>query len=543
MALPPPPQLLPRPPGPTPGEQAIALESPAAQLPPPTTEPQVLDFGRVHMPKPPPPGHHAFQKYKDQFPHLYEVYVDDYVGLVQSSNRRVLRHHSRALLHAIHQIFPPVPGEDKSDDPISYKKLVLEGEGIWDTRKELLGWIFDGMERTLELPPRKVADLRETIKIILRNGYCERKHFESLVGKCNHAALGIPGGSALLPPLYQALHAPPLPPTIRIGQTSRQHQALTDLRAMFKVMSRTPTKCSQLVPGKPAYIGYTDACKYGAGGVWLSGTKTIRPIVWRIKWPPEVVQAFEEGKTFVNELEMAGLLISYLVLEMVVPMRDTHSALWCDNSSTVSWTGKMNSGKSQVGQQLTRALAFRLCAPNKASPLVPLPIQGRDNYMADLSSRSFKAARGAGNYNLTDVQFLTKFNADFPLQQKASWLMLQLHTRITSLVCTLLCNGTLPVGSWLRLKKFARDIGSIGRTSASQCITWTPFSPMLASKLKLTSSRVLPDMYVKGMQAEEIRSAQAQSKQRLAPSARPSNWTIGGTSPMSRAPTESSTSP
>jgi hypothetical protein len=216
---------------------------------------------------------------------LYEVYVDDYIGLVQSSDPEVLRHHSRALLHAIHQIFPPVPGDDKSDDPISYKKLVLEGEGLWDTRKELLGWIFDGINRTLELPAQKVELLHSKIQQILRAGHCERKEFESLVGKFTHAAMGIPGGSALLPPLYQVLHAKPLKRLIKIHRNSRQELALKDLRALFKVMSRVPTKCTQLVPGKPAYIGFSDACKYGAGGCWLSGHKALRPVVWRIQWP------------------------------------------------------------------------------------------------------------------------------------------------------------------------------------------------------------------------------------------------------------------
>ena len=143
---------------------------------------------------------------RQQFFHLFEVYVDDYIGLLQSTDPEVLRHHSRALLHAIHQIFPPpaATGHD-GEDPISIKKLVLEGEGIWDTVKEILGWIFNGLERTIQLPPRKVTALRDNIKSIIRAGYSDLKQFESLLGKCHHACQGIPGGTALLPPLYRAL--------------------------------------------------------------------------------------------------------------------------------------------------------------------------------------------------------------------------------------------------------------------------------------------------------------------------------------------------
>jgi hypothetical protein len=124
-------------------------------------------------------------------------------------------------------VFPPptATGHD-GEDPISLKKLITEGEGIWDTVKEILGWIFNGLERTIQLPPRKVASLRETIKTALRSGHIEFKAFESLIGKCQHACLGIPGGRSLLPPLYKVLKAQaparnncansqPLPPTRR----------------------------------------------------------------------------------------------------------------------------------------------------------------------------------------------------------------------------------------------------------------------------------------------------------------------------------------
>jgi hypothetical protein len=66
-------------------------------------------------------------------------------------------------------VFPPptATGHD-GEDPISLKKLVTEGEGIWDTVKEILGWIFNGLERTIQLPPKKVTSLRETTKTALR---------------------------------------------------------------------------------------------------------------------------------------------------------------------------------------------------------------------------------------------------------------------------------------------------------------------------------------------------------------------------------------
>ena len=87
--------------------------------------------------------------------------------------------------------------------------------------------------------------------------------------------------------------------------------------------------------------------------MWLAGTHALKPIVWRIAWPPEVVAAFEAGLLTVNNLEMAGILLHFLVLEYLVDVRHLHILIWCDNTSAVSWTAKMSSSTSQVGQALT----------------------------------------------------------------------------------------------------------------------------------------------------------------------------------------------
>ena len=206
---------------------------------------------------------------------------------------------------------------------------------------------------------------------------------------------------------------------------------------MFKLLAEHPVHCSQLVPQKPHYIGYCEACKHGAGGVWLSGTKTMRPVVWRIKCPPDIVKLTEDEKLTINNLEMAGILIQNLTLENLVPMKHTHAATWCDNTSAVAWAGRLSSSKSRVGQQLARALALRMIV-NQSSHLAAMSISGKDNVLANLASRSFRHTGVQGNYDLSDDVFLTKFNTDFPLTQDASWLMLRLNTRLNSLVFTTL---------------------------------------------------------------------------------------------------------
>ena len=71
--------------------------------------------------------------YEDEEPciHLVESFVDDFMQLGKTMNKRHLNHLSRSLLHAIHTIFPPPDISGHSgEDPVLVKKL-LAGEGFW----------------------------------------------------------------------------------------------------------------------------------------------------------------------------------------------------------------------------------------------------------------------------------------------------------------------------------------------------------------------------------------------------------------------------
>ena len=258
----------------------------------------------------------------------------------------------------------------------------------------------------------------------------------------NMRALPSPNGKGLLAPLYKLLPQDHTPSNkrkhLQIPKGSEAYNALHDLRTMLKLVANRPTKCAQLVPGWPHFIGFCDACKWGAGGVWLSGKEDIHPTVWRVKWPPDIAQRMisptnPTGDLTINDLEMAGLLLHYLVLEQLVDtLEHKHAAAWCDNTSTVSWARRLSSSKSLVGQRLVRALSIRHVV-TKSSPLAPWSIAGANNNMADLASRSFRKG-GKGNFALTDTELLTKFNSTFPLSQDASWHMHTLSTRVSSLV-------------------------------------------------------------------------------------------------------------
>jgi len=68
----------------------------------------------------PPPAEEQVQKLM----WLLEVYMDDFIGLMQAPTRTELEHFTRVVLHGIHKVFPPPgPSENQEDEPIALKKL------------------------------------------------------------------------------------------------------------------------------------------------------------------------------------------------------------------------------------------------------------------------------------------------------------------------------------------------------------------------------------------------------------------------------------
>ena len=464
-----------------------------------------------------------------------EVYVDDFCALAQTTNVRELRHISRALLHSIHEVFPPpaISGRGE-DDSISEKKL-REGEGAWDTRKELLGWIFDGVARCIELPRAKVDHMDGAIREALRAGGIRWKDYERLLGKIRHASIGVPGSGGLFSPLNMVLRE-------RVSWISfRAHRdvgaALGDFRCLLREATKEPTHVRELVPGLPSFIGHCDACKSGAGGVWHSGTEGLDPVVWRVEWPGDVqdnlVSDRNRGGTIsVSDLEMAGLLLHYIVLEYLAVLRHKRIGAFCDNTPTVSWAAKLASKRSRIAGGLLRALALRQRV-QRSSPLITLSIAGVDNIMADVSSRSFRGGGGAwARANLSDNDFLLRFNSEFPLPQNKCWRAFRLSSEIASRATSVLRGEKSTLASWSRLP---RNGGSIGRIGHDMRVTWASAHTSERMPSRGTpGSELLPVSLAGSGRAttgEAALSVFRQFRSRYAPSGRRVSWSAELTQP------------
>ena len=401
----------------------------------------------------------------DNLAHCFEIFVDDFIGAAIPKTKEDLTHLSRALLHAIHDIFPASP-DDPENDPESLKKL-KKREGAWAVRKDILGWELQGRQKTVQLDEDKYAKLLRLTKDALRSSRgVTFNDYEKMLGKMRHASWGVPGSNGLFTPFNRIIAQKPRHVWFR--KRSALTIALRDWRSIFKEALKTPTHVRQLVRGEPNIAGIVDASGEGVGGVIFGMTDDIVPTVFRFQWPEEVTQQLQteanpSGTITNSDLEMAGLVFLWLMVEHVAPdLRHKHIVLLSDNSPSVAWVDKMASKRSRPAGELLRVLARRLFA-TKACPITPLHIPGRHNRISDIPSRSFGYKKEW--HFVDDNEFLTFFNSQFPLPDQQLWQMCQPSTKISSRICHSLLtpgSGTL---DWRKLPKLATNIGGTGSSS------------------------------------------------------------------------------
>ncbi len=464
---------------------------------------------------------------------LVEVFVDDFIACTDNLSQTHLQNVSRAMLHGIHSIFPPpnVTGH-KGGDPISEKKLD-KLEGLWDFVKEILGWMIDGANFTIELPPSKVAKITDLLRDTRKKKFLPLKEFQKLAGTLHHASTGIPGGRGLFTTLWMALK------TVKhktITMSKELHATLDDFKWLFQQIANNPVNVAQLVPSLPTSHGYTDACKHGAGGVWILSIKGhMHFILWAVDFPPDLVADLDNQRISINDLEMAGVLLGWLALEYFIPdMAHHHVGIQCDNSSTVHWSRKFTA-RSMVAGHLLRALALRQQV-RRSAPLLVTAIAGEDNKMADVASR-FSSDK---TLNASSPNLLSYFNSTFP--QASSWKEFRIPPRLTSRVISSLRGERLTLESWRRIPKPGPNTGVTGlvtqpqSTSTPSSKTLTPSSGTQSSQLSLLGSG-------QATTAKAVRSKFKRSLKHFQPSARPSNWLASkaqSTEPMESTPLPSS---
>lgn len=451
---------------------------------------------------------------------LLEVFVDDFIAMTNNNNYQHLQHFSRAIIHGVHSIFPPphVSGHN-GFDPVSKQKLD-KGEGNWSTKKELLGWDFDGENMTIQLPPKKIKAICEQLKTILKKQNVTLNTFQKLAGRLQHASFGIPGGNGLFSPIQAAMRNDP--EWIKVSEELKI--ILQDWRYIVKYMGTHPTSLFQLVPQYPSYIGYTDACFLGCGGVWCSGLKSLEPCLWQYEWPEEIKAQIQtptnpKGLFTINDLELLGQVLGWLILETLeLSLKYEHVGIFCDNQSAVEWVKRLRTSTSRTAGRLLRLLGLRIHA-RMTSSVTPLHIAGELNRMADIISRAFKT----GKFFMNDLTLVDYFNQNFPLPQNKSWTHYQLPNEWTSRVIALVLGEPLQLASLLRLPKIKKNIGVTG-TLMQPCAKLTHGSEKPQHSAEISSSPLSLHGSGEALTVEDLKSMFRASLKPSRPSARPSKW-------------------
>ncbi len=149
----------------------------------------------------------------------------------------------------IHDVFPA--DDDDSNDPILEKKL-KQGNGEYATKKIILGFEFDGINKTLWLEEAKQAHMLT----VLQGWICSSKagmmgipfkEFESVIAKVPHTFTAIPAGQGLLAACKNMLRTKP--PLAFLQRNPILRAAVMGCRTLLCESSDSPTRCCELVGG------------------------------------------------------------------------------------------------------------------------------------------------------------------------------------------------------------------------------------------------------------------------------------------------------
>ena len=157
-----------------------------------------------------------------------DVFVNEFLGLAQGPRHRC-RHVRRTILHALDKVFRPLDRQDTKQckEVLSIKKLEAR-DCSWSTCQTMLGWIFDSLNMTINLPPHRVARIKEIVSSIPRTQHrvgVDKWH--RVLSKPRSMAFALPGARGLFSQIQEALcHVKGKRVTLSTGV----HEALEDFK-------------------------------------------------------------------------------------------------------------------------------------------------------------------------------------------------------------------------------------------------------------------------------------------------------------------------
>jgi hypothetical protein len=425
---------------------------------------------------------------------LLQVYVNDFCyAATQSEDGAHIPTIRRAAIHGIHAIFPPtlVTKHEDGKEPISAKKLAA-GDGNFTTKKEMIGFMFDGVKRTVHLPPAKASAYIKETRVMLRQKTVPLKKLQMLVGKLWHALTILPVAKGFFSPLNDEMRGSPK--LIGLGADSEVRRALEDLISLMHLLSSRLTHVCKLEPDMPHHAGYHDAAAEGTGGVWFSLCDDTPPVVWREEFPEDIAREVvlvdsPKGRLTNSDLELAAEVLAVGVALEQVNAKHTPLSTLCNNTPTVNWVDRMASkSKSPTAGCLLRGLAFMLYC-TQAGRLTTVHVPGIENVMADIASPPSKAQQLFHSTSaISDIDFRLSFDTVFPFPNNQRWKLAAVPRWLRFNVFKMLRGKQLALQQWMdpsgtatgkRGKCTACSIKMPLAKSKRHTSSWTNSSPLL----------------------------------------------------------------
>jgi hypothetical protein len=361
---------------------------------------------------------------------------------------------------------------------VSIKKL-RKGDCSWNVIKIVLGWLLNTVSMTIEIPLHRQERLAEILSSIpVTQKRLSVKKWHKLLGELRSMALALPGSRGLFSAMQLALAQKT---KARISLKKGVHQALADFKWLLNDICSRPTRIAEVIPLNPSALGYHDAARIGAGGVWFphsslpprTGTPSSAPLLWRLQWPADIMAALvtednPQGTITNSDLELAGGLLHLEIICQHYDVRERTILSKTDNLATLFWQRKGSATTDSPPAHLLRLFGIH----QRLHRYVPRHdyIPGLSNPMADDASRLL---------HLTDSQFLSYFNLTYP--QSTSFHLVTPPWQMSSAVISALRRKTCNAKSLWVEPPLPAPTGQSGLTSQLKWAS-TPYSKPSTTK-------------------------------------------------------------
>ena len=171
-----------------------------------------------------------------------------------------------------------------------------------------------------------------------------------------------------------------------------------------------------------------------------------------------ITEATPTGTLAINDLDLAGLVLGFLVLEKLCSeLQYKNIGSFCNNLSTVLWSNKGIMPTSIAAAQLLE-LMYIQHRVLQTSSLIQVSITGKDNAMDDILSSELKMA----NYFMLKLTLSLTLTCKNALPQNISLYEFRLNPKLMSRVISFLHGEALKMESLYRMTNQGGNIFRLG---------------------------------------------------------------------------------